>query len=731
MQQFTAALHEDVLALLIQVTVLLLTARLLGEGARRLGQPPIVGEILAGIVLGPSLLSGLLPRIGKQLIPETQVAVHLWLIPSTQVQVHLLDAFSMLGALFMMLIAGLEIDLQLIRRHARSAIGTGVGGLVLPFLGGLAVAMIIPNVMLAQPEKRLVFSLFLAIAISVSAIPVMAKVLMDLNMMRRDMSQILLSAAMIEDAIAWMLISVFIGVAEGEGFNPMGIANSAGSVLGFIIVSFTVGRWFIKASLHFVQDNFKVRDAMLSLVAVLMFAWSAMSQALHLEAVLGAFVVGIILSQMRNLPEHVIDRLESIAFGIFAPIFFAVAGLKVNLWRFLDLQLAGVALLIIVVASLTKILGAYLGARLMAKRDHWTALSFGIGLNTHGAIEIIIASIALSKGIFTQDMFSIVVVMSVVSSLIAPTALRWVLGYVQMDEQEVKRLQHEEMTRDNPFTHVHRVLVPVRRRQDDREGPEQTIESSILQNIATRNDISVTLLNVASDDSEKVLSMAFLDKLSRIFKHMEVQKKVVVSKDPANSILDEARKGYDLLFMGIAHRQGSTTEVLFNPMIDVLVRMSPCPSIVVHANRVPHNWSPQRILAPTNGSLASKRSIQAAFSLVEGSNGEVLILKVVNMEAAMCYIEGREDVLERQFIISHQIVDELAAMGQSLGVKTHSSVHPGAEPEQVILEVARSAHMDMIIMGTNIRQGSNTLYLGSRVERILNQAHCPVIIVNS
>jgi nucleotide-binding universal stress UspA family protein len=109
----------------------------------------------------------------------------------------------------------------------------------------------------------------------------------------------------------------------------------------------------------------------------------------------------------------------------------------------------------------------------------------------------------------------------------------------------------------------------------------------------------------------------------------------------------------------------------------------------------------------------------------------VLILKVVNIESAMCNLEAREQVLERQYIISHQIVDELGAMGQSLGVRTYTAVHPGASPEEVILETARSAYMDLIILGTNIRAGSERLYLGSRVERLIRQATCPVIVVNS
>jgi Kef-type K+ transport system membrane component KefB len=716
---FDTAPHSDILAVLLQVTVLLLVARTLGEIAQRMGQPTIVGEILAGIVLGPSLISGLVPVAGE------------WLVPQTTTQVHLLDVFSMLGSMFMMLIAGMEIDILLIRRQATSAIGTGVGGLVVPFVLGFVMAQFLPDRVLPDPDQRLGFSLFVATAISASAIPVIAKVLMDLDLIRRDFSQVIISAAMIEDAAVWIILSVVVGIAEGSGVTPGGVLLSIGGVLGFVVVSLTLGRWVVRRSLSFVQNELTVRDMILSLVIVLMFAWAVFSLVLHLEPVIGAFVVGILFGQMRTLPHSVIHRLESIALGIFAPIFFAVAGLKVNLLSIvLDPTLLGIALLVIVVSSVAKIAGAYLGARMVARSGHWTALSFGVGLNVHGAVEIIIATIGLSKGILTQEMFSIIVLLSIVTSLAAPTLLRWVLSHVQTSPQEMERLKREALLKDNLFANVHRVLLPVRRREDDQGGPLQTVESRILEHVGAKTKISLTLLNVAVDNNRSG-SHAFLDKLSRrFFYNFDVTKKVISKKDPLDVILDEAQKGYDVIFMG-ATRNNDRTEVLFNPLVDSMVRMSPCPSVVVHGEHVPADWEPQRILVPTNGSLASRRAVQAAFSLASDGDGEVLILKVVRPEATMCNIETRESILERQYIIAHQIVDELGEIGHSLGVQTYTAVQPGDEPEHVIIEVAEHAHIDLIILGTNVRAGSERLYLGARVEYILRNAPCPVIVVNS
>lgn len=716
-QLIVAAPHRDILAWLIQITLLLGSARALGEVARRVGQPTIVGEILAGVLLGPSLLSGLIPALRE------------WVTPQNPVQGYLLEQVALLGAMFLMLIAGREIDLMLIRRNARAAIGTGLGGMCTAFAGGFVLAQFIPETFMGHSQQRLIFSLFLATVLSASAIPVVAKVLMELDLMRRDLSQIIISAAMLIDTIAWIIISILVRLSEGATIGLAEVSLSIGSVLFFALSSFTLGAWLVKKLLKTVQDEVKIRDAMLSCVVVVMLGWAAFSKALHLEAVIGAFAVGVVLGQMRSVPDVVIQKLESIGLGIFTPLFFAVAGLRINLARLFDPRLLGFAILTIVVASLSKIIGAYLGARFIGKRKHWTAISIGAGLDVHGAIEIIIATIGLSKGIFSLDMFSIIVLMSLSTSLLAPTVLRWVVARVEPEPQEQERLEREALVRDNLFAHVHRVLLPVRRRADDQDGPIQTIEAIILGHLARKKRLELTLLNVAND-GDRARSNAFLAKLARLFPGIAIVRRVVVSQDPANVILDEARKGYDLLVMGAAG-ETSGTEVLFNPLVDSVVRLSPCSSIVVQSKEVPTSWIPRRILAPTNGSLAARRAVQVAFSLASGGEGEVLILKAIDREAASWYPDHRETVLERQYLIAHQIVNELGAMGRSLGVRTYTLVQPGESPEQVILDVARETQADLIVLGTNIRAGSDRLYLGARVERILYRAPCPVIVVNT
>ncbi|MGE5445542.1 MAG: cation:proton antiporter [Ignavibacteriales bacterium] len=713
---FTAAPHHDVLVLVIRIAVLLFTARALGEVAQRLGQPSVVGEILAGIVLGPSLLSGFVPAING------------WLVPQTKVQGYLIEVVSLIGAMFLLLITGLETDLTLIRRHARTAIGTAAGGLVIPFATGFLLGLHLPDYLLVDTGRRLVFALFIAASMSISAIPVIAKVLMDLNLMRRDIGQTIIASGMCDDTSAWIILSIIVGLASGEAVTVSSVLRAAGSVLVFMALSFTVGRWLVKRALDFVQDEVIGQERLLTLVIVMTFAWGAITQALKLEAVLGAFVMGILFGQMPRLPDSVHHKLRSIALGIFAPIFFAVAGLKVNVISLLKPTLIAIALLVIFIATAGKVVGTYLGARLIGGRDHWTALSFGAGLNARGAMEIIIATIGLSLGILGQDMFSIIVLMAMTTSLMAPPALRWVLKHVEPEEQELERLRQEELAKRSLVANIHRVLLPLRRRKDG-TSPIQTIESRILEKMGAKTDLSLTLLNITESDN-KAEGAEFLDTLGLLFPQKELIKKVVESSAPVNAILDEAQKDYDLLVLG-ASGKNRGSNILFTPLVDYLVRSSPCTTMVVQSKRLQETWLPRRILVPTNGTVAAKHAAEIGFSLVSSSEEEVIILNVVEQDRGSRYYQAPDETLERQLGIAHQIVEELRQLGESLGVLTATAVRVGLDPETVILDVSNKERVDLIILGTGLRPGSDRLFLGPRVERILENALCPVIVINS
>ncbi len=710
---FEASLHSDILILLFQLFLLLLFARVFGELFQRMGQPTVVGEILAGVVLGPSLLGA------------TPFFSDLMIVQSTN-GTNLLEVVSLMGAMLLLLITGLETDLALIKHHSRSAFGTAIGGLILPLILGFGFCFLIPDSLLVDPTQRIVFSLFLATAISVSAIPVIAKVLIDLNLIRRDIGQITIAAGMIDDTAAWILLSIVLGLIEFGVVTAQNVLFSVGKVLLFLSASFVAGKWLAAKVVSFAQNSIHSRYKFLTILMLFSFGFGAIAQSLRLEAVLGAFVAGIIFSRIPAVPKEAIERIESFTFGIFAPIFFAAAGLKVSLEPLLNPELLIIGIGLIVIATLSKVAGAYIGARWVGRSDHWTALSFGAGLNARGAIQIIVATIGLSFGIISQEIFSLIIIMAVVTSIMAPFMLRYTLKKVKPKDEEIARLKQEELHKDNFMSSVHRVLLPVRKRDD---FEKKLIEAKIIKKLAQNRELDLTLLTI-TDAQNKNDCALFLDELAKLFTNISVTKKVIVSSNAIESILDEASKSYNLILIG-ATEKDKKSKMIFNPVVDNIVRLSSCPSIVVQSGFHSDSWQPDRILIPTNGSLAARRAAQVAFALASDISQEVHILKVIEEKEDIYNLDMEGSIKERQFTFAYQITEELKKLGESLSVNTFSEVEIGTDTESVILEMAKEKNFDLIVLGTDIRPGSEKLYIGPRVERVLNNAPCPVLLVNS
>ncbi|MBU6197830.1 MAG: cation:proton antiporter [Cyanobacteria bacterium REEB446] len=721
MNIISSAAHADVLALVIQIAVLLLVAKVFGELVQRWGQPSVIGEIFAGVVLGPSFLGGLIPWF-----PGT-------IIPSTPIQGYLLETISLIGAILLLLITGFETDLNFIARRGRTAALISLGGILLPFVTGFYLGQFLPDDLLTDPNNRHVFALFIATAMSISAIPVIAKVLIDLKLIRRNLGQIIIASGMIDDAIGWTLLSVVVGMVAANGFTWINLFSSVAKVLVFIVLSFTVGFYIVKKSLAFIQDKYHDNDKILSLVLVLTFAWGALAQALHLEVVFGAFAIGIIFGQMQRLPHNVVEKIRSFAMSVFTPIFFAVVGLKMNISALVDTRLFLIALLVIFIASFGKIIGVYVVSRYIAKHDHWTALSYGAALNARGGMEIIVASIGLSIGILTNEVFSMIVLMAIVTSVMAPILLRYTLKHIESDEDEIERLQEEAAIKLSTIKNIHRVLIPIR------FDPQQTnynnliiqiVKFSLLSKIAAKNSLSITLLSIVNKD-QKEEARIMLNDLSKDLNASELVKKILDKDgDIANQILGEAQKDYDMLILGTVNNH-KDSESLFSPLMDTLVRMSPTMvTTVVYAKNIAEDWQLKSFLIPTNGSISSRNAAELAY-FTAAPEDSVTILNVIARDKNYWgnFIYNKAHNI--QAIIARSLVDELVDLGKFYKIKAEGKVKIANDVDTEILKTSTDEKVDLLILGTEIKPASERLFLGPSVERILHEATCPVVIINA
>ncbi|EMA37626.1 cation:proton antiporter [Halococcus hamelinensis] len=403
----------------LQLFVILLTARLLGEIAKRLGFAPVVGELLTGILLGPSLLRWAAPSVFATLFPDGVGGA-----PA-------LDAVGQLGLLFLLVLAGLETDLDLIRQRASVAIAVAAGSILVPFISGFALGWVIPAAYLVDPGQRLLFALFLATALSISAVPVIARVLIDLDVVHHDPTQILLAAALINDVIGWILLSVVAGIARRGSVDPFATTVTVGVLVGFFVVMFTVGQRVVDTVYRHTQRGPPIGQ--LSTLILLALGIAALAEELGIEAFLGAFVVGILVRRTDLLAREVQQNFEGLTLAVLAPVFFATAGLEADLTTLADPLVAALAVVTVAVAVGGKFVGTAAGASLVGRRGR-EVIGMGAGLNARGALELVVASVGLSLGVLTEAMYGVVVLVAILTTVVAVPILRWAFAGLERTE---------------------------------------------------------------------------------------------------------------------------------------------------------------------------------------------------------------------------------------------------------------------------------------------------------
>ena len=403
----------------LQLFVILLTARLLGEIAKRLGFAPVVGELLTGILLGPSFLSWAAPNVFATLFPDGVGGA------------LALDAVGQLGLLFLLVLAGLETDIDLIRQRASVAIAIAAGSILVPFASGFALGWLIPAAYLVDPGQRLLFALFLATALSISAVPVIARVLIDLDIVHRDPTQVLLAAALINDVIGWVLLSVVAGIAQRGSVDLPATAVTVGVLVGFFVVMFTVGQRAIDAVYQHTQRGPPIGH--LSTLILLSLGVAALAEEFGIEAFLGALVVGVLVRRTDLLAREVRQNFESLTLAVLAPVFFATAGLKADLTTLADPLVTALAVVTVLVAVGGKFIGTAAGASLVGRRGR-EVIGMGAGLNARGALELVVASVGLSLGVLTEAMYGVIVLVAILTTVVAVPILRWAFTGLEMAE---------------------------------------------------------------------------------------------------------------------------------------------------------------------------------------------------------------------------------------------------------------------------------------------------------
>ena len=394
--------HSDLIVLLLSISAMLIISRLVAELGKRLFNLPIVmGELIVGILLGPTVLGMIAPDLSHYLFPQISSVT------------TALDGIFKLSVIMLLFVAGMEVQMPLVLKQGRAAVYTGILSMVIPFIIGFAVSWYFPEVFNSEgSSSRLIFSLFLGTALSISALPVIARILMDINLFQTNVGMLIIASAMLNDLTGWLLFS-FILSLENHDQSTMSIAYSAMYIFGFGLFMLTIGKKIIDRTIPWMQTKLSWPGGVMSLSIGICLLCAAFTESIHVHAILGAFIAGIAFGDSVHLHEKAREIIHQFVTNFFAPLFFVSIGLKVNFIENFSLL---IVLLVLILAYVGKVAGASLGAYIggMSRNN---SLAVGFGMNARGAMEIILGTLALNAGIISNKIFVALVIMALVTSL--------------------------------------------------------------------------------------------------------------------------------------------------------------------------------------------------------------------------------------------------------------------------------------------------------------------------
>jgi len=750
-----------------EIVVLMLVGRMLGEAMVRLRQPAVMGQLIAGLLLGPSFF-GLL-------FPDAQHA----LFPRNPEQKAMIDGISQFGILLLLLLTGMETDLKLVRQTGRASIFASLMGILIPFICGVGLGEMLPDSLLPDPGKRLITSLFLGTALSIASVKIVAMVVREMNFMRRVVGQVILASAIIDDSVGWIIVSIIFSLALHGSIEPISLAQSVLGTILFMVASLTIGRRMVFFAIRWVNDNFVSEYAVITAILIIMGVMALITYLIGVHTVLGAFVAGVLIGESPILTRHIDEQLRGLITAFFAPVFFGIAGLTADLTILADPKIALFTAGLVLVASIGKFTGAFIGAELggLTRRE---GFALACGMNARGSTEVIIATVGLSMGALSQDLFTMIVAMAVLTTTAMPPTLRWALGRIPMRKEEKQRLEREELEERGFVPNLERLLIAV----DD--SPNGKFASRVAGMLAGTRGMPATVLHIpdpskiestmpdneakvgavpkdqakkpdgkkqepkpengkkngnakkkAEPEEEKAeevgeaVQQAAAQTTSKQKKEEKVDAPVevttIVHEQPSPALIaEEAKKGYDVFIVGLGQTSKQNKE--FDKGVTNLAKGFDGP-LIISAVRDDLSKKPEGkfdILIPVNGTEPSRRAAEVAITLARATKAKVTVLYVAIRTATRR--GARRGIRTRRH--EEAILKDIVAIadGYNMSIRT-AVVAERAADEAILGELERRKH-NLVVMGVSRRPGEK-LFFGDTAAALLEKSERSLLFVAS
>ncbi len=689
-------MHFDspVLLLISQVGLILIASRAAGWIFNRFHQPQVMGEMVAGILLGPSLFGLLAPAAHAAIFPPAS-------IPQ-------LGVLSQIGVIFFLFLIGLELDPKLLSRRGHAAVVISHVSIVAPFLLGAGLALYLyGNLFNDSPQMRFSsVALFMGAAMSITAFPVLARILTERNLHKTNVGAITITCAAVDDVTAWCMLAFVVGLARAEGFGPATLTAILSAV--YVAVMFLAVRPFLRRFLGRYDRETRLGQGTVAVILMLTLASAWVTEAIGIHALFGAFLMGAIMPKGSQFVRMISEKLEDYTVVLLLPIFFAYTGLKTQIGLLNNAELLGDTALIIAVACLGKFGGSTLAAR--ACGIGWRESSaIGVLMNTRGLMELVILNIGRELGVITPAVFAMMVLMALVTTFLTTPVLQLVYP---------RRLYADAGHDDVKPKRGYSVVIPV---SDPRSGgPLLQLADAVTG--ADEPDRSIYALHLSRPTEHDLYRTGVSDRpeqdptLRLLLGHAEkhgipVEPISFTSRDVAADVARVARERQaDLVLIGF-HKPVFGKTILGGTVHRVLTGVDANVGVFVDRGFV----GARRILVPYMGGTHDRLAIELAHRIGRNSEAEVTVLHVVHPG------DGASGRLDARGATDRVFKDP------SQPLPVHFRIVEDASPVEAVLREAKGH--DLVVVGVSEEWGLESHLFGFRPERIAEGSPSSLLIV--
>ncbi|HEX4406335.1 MAG TPA: cation:proton antiporter, partial [Polyangia bacterium] len=564
----------------------------------------------------------------------------------------------------------------------------------------------------------------------ISAMPVIAKILVDLDLTKRNIGMVILSAGVVDDTVGWLVLSLIAGAATRGGANVRDLGMTMGLLVGFVaamvFVVYPILRWIMRVT----GERFRMPDSDLVAIIVVTFLCGAATEWIGVHPVFGAFVAGLVLHQVPRIRRETVARLESVTYGVLAPVFLGLVGLKVDLWSLAGNGGGTMLGLALGVACVGKLVGCALGAYWGGLR-FWEAASIAVAMNARGAMEIVVATIGLSLGILTPQMFAIIVLIAIVTSFLAPLGLRLTLPRVRMTEDETQRIVAEASRGAFDPQRV-RVLLATS------GGPHALAVAPLAFGVARASETAVRILHVKKPAAwwRRLLNRFEAHAPGNVTEQMEAFRALANGRAPelgqvsgdgvARAICEEAKRGYDLVVLGSGDGPS-----IGGPVVEEVVAQASCHVAIMKAVAGKASAAYRHILVPVDGSIASRVAVELALRYAESAGAELsLAVLTERRPQAVAYtdVSGLHAPAEIETTSAAEL-ERISVVFRASKLKP-SIMRLTYDPRSsAIAQALERGTYDLVVLGAENRAIQHRLFFGYENERLIRAARVPVVVV--